>query len=98
MKMLIAVLAAAAVLVGCATNNDTQQVACDNAQKAYVAYQALVASGAEVDADTIATVKIAASVLSMYCGWTPVATGIIGVKDGRATVFDSNGVPILHQP
>ena len=102
MKQLSIIIACSALLfAGCSStnNDDTKKMTCETALQAYTAYQALIASGAvDVDPQTVAYVKIAASFLGMYCGWTPVATGIVGAKDSRATVFDSNGVPILKQP
>ena len=95
MKTLLLAIACAVVIAGCATNNDTNQVVCENAQKAYLAYQALVASGVEIDAEMQANVKIAAAVLSMYCGWTPVMAAVPGAKGGGLPVFDAYGVPLL---
>ena len=102
MRTTIAILAAMVmVLSGCSSmDKDSKKMTCDTAQQAYLAYQALIASGVvDVDPETVAYVKIAASFLGMYCGWTPetvVLTGAKGVE--RGTVFDANGVPILKQP
>ncbi len=94
-KSLIGFIAALALCVGCASNNDSKQVACDNAEKAYLAYQALIAAGAiDVDKDTIAKAKLAAAVLGMYCGWDmQLTTAKNGAK--AVPVYDGNGVPVL---
>ena len=85
------------VLSGCSSmDKDSKKMTCDTAQQAYLAYQALIASGVvDVDPETVAYVKLAASFLGMYCGWTPVQSGAALTKGEPSTVFDSNGVPVL---
>jgi hypothetical protein len=97
---LFAFACAALLLAGCSsTNTDSTKLTCETAQQAYTAYQALLASGAvDVDPQTVAYVKVAASFLGMYCGWTPATTGIASAKGDPPPVFDANGVPILKKP
>jgi len=102
MKQLFLALASITfLLIGCSsTNNADEMITCETSQKAYIAYQTLLASGAvDIDPQTVAYVKLAASFLSMYCGWTPETVAVATAKSVKLNpVFDSNGVPILRKP
>lgn len=89
-RSLLLLVAAAAVLVGCASQPGSDDP-CERYVAAYQLYQASLASGRVPSKDEVQAAQAAAAYLQLRCGWTaPAARGF--------TVEDGYGVPILTAP
>lgn len=84
---------------GCASNGGlVNPESCAKAQKVYELYQASLLVR-QPSADEVKAAKIAATTLTVLCGWTqatlPTPPGARGVPEPQV---DENGVPIVLAP
>jgi len=71
------------IIIGCSSTTQNQQT-CDNAKKLYEAYQASLLVR-QPSADEVKAAQVAASFLTLYCGWN------------TSRELDINGVPIIAE-
>lgn len=82
MRTLVAIILSV-IVIGCSNTPQSQQT-CDNAKKLYEAYQTSLLVR-QPSTDEIKAAQVAASFLTLYCGWN------------TSRELDVNGVPIIAE-